>query len=136
MINDYQIKSGINKEELKKLSLYLQTVEERDFASSILLNEIIENEPKKLFEPYKIDEDTVFPTQDLAFLYNNDEIIGHAVFELSREETSFGHKTSIKNLEKYSFVDISYDFYDEYIKKRLSGYDRLDFNIDEKSHKK
>ena len=112
MINNYQIKTGINRDDLRKLSMYLQTVEEKDPTSSILLNEFIENEPKKLFEPEKVDEHTIFPFKDLAFIYNEDDIIGHLILEMKREETSFGHKTSIRTLEKYSFIDIHNDFYD------------------------
>ena len=59
MINDYQITSGINKnnkESLKELSLYLQNVESTNPFACQQLNEIIEN--KMLTgEPVKVAEE-------------------------------------------------------------------------------
>lgn len=139
MINDYQIKSGINKQnkdELKALSIYLQSVEEKAPVSCMELNEVIENDPKALFEPQKIENSTTFPFVDVAFLYSENEIIGHFIQLFSREQTVVGHKTSVKIIEKYSLIDIQNNFYDDYVMKRLNGFLRLEFKINEKVSQK
>lgn len=139
MTNNYHIKAGIdkeNQESLRALSVYLQAVEGANSSACRQLNEIIENDPRLLFEPKKIDEQTSFPFKDLAFLYHGKEIIGHLFHIFNRETTAVGYKTSITLVEEYFFFDIPNNYYDEYVVNRLKGSLELEFKLNEKSNQK
>ncbi len=139
MINDYRIRSGINKddkEELRKLSLYLQELEQSNPNLCKQLNEIVENNPKILFEPQKIDENIKFPIRDLAFIYLSEEIIGHFLCIFGREITKFGYKTNVTIEEEYMGSSIPSNYFDEYIMNRLKGNLSLEFKVNEKNNQK
>ena len=139
MINEYQIKAGINRsdeEELKALSIYLQSVEGMNTSACQQLNEVIENDPRLLFEPRRIDKDTSFPMKDLAFLHRGKEIIGHLFHVFNRENTDFGYKTSAQLVEEYSFCNLPTNYYDNYIINRLKGNLEFGFKENEKNNQK
>ena len=139
MINNYQITSGINKnnkEALKELSLYLQNVENTNPFACQQLNEIIENDPKVLFEAQKINNDTKFPMKDLAIISENKKIIGHILYLFYRENTEFGNKTKIVISEEHIYKNIPSNYLDEYVFNRLRGNTELNFTINEKNYQK
>ena len=140
MINNCYICSGINKDnvnDMEALANYLGLVEEKNDNFCVQLNEIIDNEPKVLYEPTKINELTTFPLKDLAFIHCNDKIVGHLLYVFSRrEKTTVGHTTQAHLSEMFSFVDIPDNYLDQYIMQRLEGKLELGFDLGEKSIKK
>ena len=103
MTSECQIKSGINKDSMEdkvELSLYVQNLESMNTRTCDRLIEIIDDNPKILYEPEKITKDTKFPIIDLALVYKAKKIIGHLVYVLSRDFNEYGYKTKVSIAEE------------------------------------
>lgn len=139
MINDYRIQSGIDKniiDEQKELSLYVQSIEDMNSLEYSRLIEIVEENPKILYEPDRITKSTIFPVVDLAFVYKAKKIIGHLVYIINREFNDFGYRTKVTLAEIYTSEEIPTNYFDEYILNRLKGNMSLNFYTNEKNKKK
>lgn len=139
MISECQIKSGINKDSMEdkvQLSLYVQNLESMNTRTCDRLIEIVDDNPKILYEPEKITKDTKFPIIDLALVYKAKKIIGHLVYVLSRDFNEYGYKTKVSIAEENLNEEIPTSFFDEYIVNRLKGNMLLSFKVNEKNNQK
>ena len=122
MISDreYIIESGIKKEKLNMLNQYLLYIEEHGIRESKELSKIIDEFFQSLYEPRSIEKEEK-NIIDLAFIYDNNKIIGHYVHQIIVEQTIFGYKKKSHLLEEYALEPISEEYREQYILERLQG---------------
>ena len=118
--NEYEIRTGIKKEDIRLLNQYLISVEE-SHALSRVLSQIIDDNPSVLYDPKPVELKGTYSFQDLAFLYDGSSIIGHYCHKFTREETPQGHHTIMKLEEQNVPTGFSDELRRQYIMNRVTG---------------
>ena len=140
MINDnqYEVKSGISKNELELLNDYLMYLENNSVHDihNRQLSKIIDEVPAILYAPKVVILQDTFLLDDIAFVYDNSKIVGHYCHKVTREKTEIGHNTIIELVEKYTLEEIPEDIRKKYIMERISGKLQTKVMKNEKSYKK
>ena len=121
MTNNLKIKSGISKEELSSLNTYLKYIETNSIKSSRVLNEVLDECPRQLYEPVNIREKKEEQILDLAFIYHKDKIIGHIIQVFKKMKTDFGYRFSRILKESFSLEEIPDYLFTNYIEARMLG---------------
>lgn len=122
MTNNLKIKSGITKEEIPALNTYLKFIETSSIASSRLLGEMLDECPRELYEPVNIRSQKDEQMLDLAFIYDEEKIVGHLVHLFTKTKTEFGHRFGKVLKESFCLEEIPNHLITNYTENRMLGH--------------
>ena len=136
MNNVLKIKSGITKENIHALNTYLNFIESSGVKNSRLLSQILDECPRQLYEPVNIRNQEDERILDLAFIYDNDKIIGHLVHTFIKSKTKFGYRFGKILQEEFYSEEVPDDLIIDYIENRMMGaIETKVFDYEEKNKK-
>ena len=121
MNNVVKIKSGITKENIPALNTYLNFIESSGVKNSRLLSQILDECPRQLYEPVNIRKQEDEQILDLAFIYDNDKIIGHLVHTITKCKTKFGYRFGKVLQEDFCLEEVPDNLIIYYIENRMMG---------------
>ena len=137
MINEeYEIKSGIDKNSLSLLNDYLLYIEGSKVSNNKYLCKVIDEIPGVLYEPKTNQQAHNSKFIDLAFIYHDSHIIGHFCHEIEKKKTQFGYRTNVSLLEEFYLESIPNDIRQKYIFERTMGNLEIRIEKNEKNHQK
>lgn len=109
MTSNYIVQSGIHKEQLKLLNQYLKQLELTNGNYQYLNKVLDEFQYPGILSDFgkvsKLKDGESF--DDLAFIFNNEQIVGHFCHKISKDYTSFGSKISAVLKESFTVEEIS-----------------------------